>query len=158
MSRSDLLNALKSKQSLLNGNVQQKSDFAELQSSLPKKLLPDWFIDLLCRYRLCGAEFELAEEEDESGLGASLGWLELQAILSEATECQPGLAVVKMGYLPFGSDLTGSGDPYFLDLSAHSEDPMVVRVPHDYAVEAVYPIAKVERVCPLSVLIGAFSL
>lgn len=155
MAYRDLLEALKSKESALTGTVQKKEDCVALQTGLPDGIVPDWLVNLLSQFPLCGSEFELAEENDTSGLGASVGWLDLDGILSEARDCQPGLSVLKLRFLPFGSDLTGSGDPYFLDLRDNSEDPMVVRIPHSYAVESNYPLDKVEPVCTLSKLIQA---
>jgi hypothetical protein len=37
---------------------------------------------------------------------------------------------VKNGYLPIGTCLIGSGDPYFLKV-ADGKNPPVVRIPHD---------------------------
>lgn len=150
MAYRDLLEALKERQSQLKGKVQARADCLALQASLSDRLVPGWFVEILSQFKLCGAELELAEEEDASGLGVSMGWLELDGILSEAKECQPGIAIVPMGFLPVGSDLTGSGDPYFLDLRLDSDDPLLVRVPHDYAMGPTYPLEKIEVVCPLS--------
>lgn len=150
----DLIEALKAKEFLLKGELQRRDELLVLQESLPRGV-PDWFLDIMCQFALCGSEFELSERDDQSGLGASLGWLKPEGILSEAKDYQPGISVHNVGFLPFGSDLTGSGDPYFLDLREESDDPMVVRVPHDFAVEREYPLDKVEPVCPLSELIRA---
>ena len=133
--------------------MQSISDCIELQASLTADIVPDWLVGILSQYKLCGTELELSREYDASGLGASVGFLNIDGILSEARDCQPGKSVVPLGFLPFGADLTGSGDPYFLDLRRGSDDPEVVRVPHDLATELCYPVDKIERVCPLSALI-----
>jgi hypothetical protein len=57
-------------------------------------------------------------------------WLTPAQIISEATEAFPGVVAGAAGYLPVGSCLLGSGDPYFLKIEA-AADPPVVRIPHD---------------------------
>ena len=48
----------------------------------------------------------------------------------EARELYPGIEAVKNGYLPIGTCMVGSGDPYFLKV-ADGKNPPVVRIPHD---------------------------
>ena len=66
-----------------------------------------------------------------SRLGASLEWMSPAFTLEEALDTEPGRSVLPFGYLPFGTDLTGGGDPYFLELSQAQADPRVVRIPHE---------------------------
>jgi hypothetical protein len=89
--------------------------------------LPDVVVALLTENPLVGLNFTLDDEDDESGLGAELKWMNSDEMLSEATEAYPGLVACPLGYLPVGICLEGSGDPYFLRL----DDAALVRVPHD---------------------------
>jgi hypothetical protein len=101
---------------------------------------------LLSGHPLAGVGFSLNEEHDESGIGASVLWLTPAQIVSESVECQPGTSVLSYGFLPIGGCAEGSGDPYFLDLRNSSDDPPLVRVPHDYASSGPYPLEKIEIV------------
>ena len=130
----------------LHGSFATDQDIRFLRSSISKVLLPDWFVDLLIQTRLSGVHFSLTEYDDESKLGADVIWLTPRQIVSEATESQPGISIVPLGYLPIGACALGSGDPYFLDMREAINDPPVVRVPHDYAGKAPYPLDRVERV------------
>jgi len=108
--------------------------------------MPEWLVILLKENRLAGASFSLAGRDDVSGIGVELFWLTPAEILSEATECQPGLSVLPLGYVPVGCCEEGSGDPYFLDMREGSSDPPLVRVPHDFAVQQPYPLDRIELV------------
>jgi hypothetical protein len=103
---------------------------------------------MLKRYNLAGASFELGEDQDLSKLGAYVLWLPAGEMLVEAIECEPGMTVVRSGFLPFGSCSVGSGDPYFFDMRQGAHDPPVVRIPHDYAGGKSYPLNRVELVLP----------
>ena len=141
-----VLQALNLKRADLCGKAVRQSDALELQKKFAPKLAPDWYLELITSYPLCGAGFELSEGEDLSGLGALLEWMSPAFTLEEALDTEPGRSVLRFGYLPFGTDLTGGGDPYFLDLSQERDDPPVVRIPHDYAVTQPYPLENIELV------------
>jgi hypothetical protein len=130
----------------LDGAKVTESDIGMLRANLPAALVPDWLAEILKRYNLAGASFELSEEQDLSRLGAYVNWMPPQEILIEANECEPGMTVVRAGFLPFGGCAVGSGDPYFLDMRQGSRDPMVVRIPHDYAGGKSYPLERIELV------------
>lgn len=93
--------------------------------------LPVVVVALLTEYCLIGINFTLSAENDESGLGAQLRWMEPDQMRSEATEAYPGVVALSVGYLPVGLCLEGSGDPYFIRL----DDAALVRIPHDAALE-----------------------
>jgi hypothetical protein len=113
----------------LRGRVITAEEAAELSEKIGGGPLPEPFLEWLLSFRLTGAEFELSEEEDESGLGVEMRWLTPSQIVSEATEAYPGLAALPAGYLPVGMCLVGSGDPYFIKADSGG-DPAVVRIPH----------------------------
>jgi len=132
----------------LDGACATDDDIRLLKSRLPAELTPDWLIDILRKYRLSGAYFDLPAMHDKSGLGADLVWLTPGQIMSESFDVEPGLSVVCLRFLPIGGCSTGSGDPYFLDFRQVSDDPPLVRIPHDYAGGEFYPLDRVELVSP----------
>jgi hypothetical protein len=77
---------------------------------------------------LTGAYVEVAESDDPSGLGVNMQWMTVDEVLDEARNATPGIQAVRLGLLPIGKCMTGSGDYYYVDTNA-AEYP-VVRVPH----------------------------
>lgn len=130
----------------LRGTRATDDDIHFLKSRLPTGLTPDWLMALLRGYALAGVGFSLNEDHDESGIGAEVIWLTPEQIVSESVECEPGMSVLSYGFLAVGACAEGSGDPYFLDLRNSSDDPPLVRIPHDYAVSVPYPLDKIEVV------------
>jgi hypothetical protein len=138
--------ALKEKEDLLQGVSATDRDIRQLRAYFSNVLIPDWLESLLKNHRLAGACFSLDSGQDRSGLGAELLWLSPKQMISEAFDAEPGKSVVSSGFLAIGSCALGSGDPYFLDLREFSNDPPVVRIPHDYAGPNSYPLERVEIV------------
>lgn len=130
----------------LDGTTATDNDIRLLRARLPAALVPDWLMEALRRYRLAGTDFSLTEEQDLSGLGADVVWLTAKQMIGEARDLEPGFTIVRSGFLPFGGCRAGTGDPFFLDLRSGSNDPPVVRVPHDYAGGESFPLDAVELV------------
>jgi len=130
----------------LHGSAATEKDIRLLRLCLQANLVPDWFVGLLRENGLAGVCFSLSANEDQSKLGAEVLWLTPTQIVSEATECQPGISVVPLGYIPVGACDEGSGDYYYLDMREASHDPPLVRVPHDCAGRGPYPLDRVELV------------
>jgi hypothetical protein len=130
----------------LCGRAATDEDIKLLVSHLPANFVPDWFARLLAEYKLGGVDFSLSKNDDCSGFGAGMIWLTAEQMVSEAIEVEPGISVVTSGFVPVGACALGSGDPYFLDLREGSDDPPVVRVPHDFAGGATYPLDRIELV------------
>ncbi len=84
----------------------------------------------MSEFPLVGSIFTIDEEDDPSEMGVEMRWLDVESVIKEARELEPGRTVVSEAYLPVGECLLGSGDPYFLKMIA-GEDPQLVRVPHD---------------------------
>jgi hypothetical protein len=78
---------------------------------------------------LVGVELSLDEEADASGMGAEIQWMTPAEMVDEATNAYPGIEAVRMGLIPVGTCLEGTGDPYFYRTS----DGAIVRVPHEAA-------------------------
>jgi hypothetical protein len=102
--------------------------------------------DHVAREQIGWRIFSLNADDDSSGMGAELLWLTPAQIVSEALECQPGISVVPIGYIPIGACAEDSGDPFFIDMREGSSDPPLVRVPHDHAVTKPYPLDRIELV------------
>lgn len=88
-----------------------------------------WLLDLMSEFPLAGTTFSM-DERNPSEIAVDMKWMDPADIREEARELYPGREAVKDGYLPIGTCLIGSGDPYFLKVS-ESKDPPVVRIPHD---------------------------
>jgi hypothetical protein len=130
----------------LYGASATDDDILMLRSEFPPRLTPDWFMSMLKHHKLAGVRVSLTTEHDRSGLGADIIWLSPREMVSEARDVEPGISVASSGFLPIGGCAEGSGDPYFLDLRESSNDPPVVRIPHDYATQVPYPLDRIDVV------------
>lgn len=81
------------------------------------------------RYAIVGMRFRLSPDQDLSTLGVELKWMNPEEIIEESAEFYPGIAAFRCGYIPVGSCVEGSGDPYFVKMEL--EDSPLVRIPHD---------------------------
>ena len=75
------------------------------------------------RHKLAGVELEIPENSDLSEIGASIGLLTEAQAIDEADNYYPGLAVKTDGFVPIGQDLTGGGDPYFINANDDAPGP-----------------------------------
>jgi hypothetical protein len=110
-------------------------------------------IELLKKFEIIGQYISLSKDVDLSNLGVEMEWMCPKKQVEEAFAFYPGIPALKMGYLPIGSCLGGSGDPYFLRLSG--EIWMVYRIPHDSVIlsENAIDANQVESVCSLEYLL-----
>ncbi len=115
----------------LSGGVLNGEGESMLRAALPVSLLPEWVIRLLQDWGLAGESFELSREDDQSGKGVDMRWQDAQDMVFEATDAYPGIVAIKEGYLPIGTCMKGSGDPYFLRVTDTIETSPVVRIYHD---------------------------
>ena len=94
------------------------------------ELWPPHYREFMERHELSGVEIELPAAADLSELGATIGlYSEAQAI-EEADNFYPGLVVKTDGFVPVGQDMTGGGDPYFINLNDAPPGPLY-RIYHD---------------------------
>ena len=114
----------------LGGKVTTDTELNQLRNELGEEIVPLWFVQIMKRFALAGADFSLTEDRDLSKMGVQMRWLDCKEILEEARDIYPGKAAVRLGYLPIGGCLEGSGDPYFI-FTLESSDPPLVRIPHD---------------------------
>jgi len=94
--------------------------------------LPHWYIRLLSRYPLAGLclDYPVHGPAEMSAGHLPIQLAEPKDIYREMQQCYPGTAIRKLGYVCFGIDPTGSGDPYFMKVTA-GENPPVFQVYHD---------------------------
>ncbi|MEZ8878109.1 hypothetical protein AB6E09_03395 [Vibrio lentus] len=141
-----LISEIKRIETQLTGLKASEEDINQLVAQLPDGLVPSCLLSLLKSFPLAGVCFSLDEEDDESEFGADLKWFTVPQMLEEALEVYPGKVVLKSGYLPIGSCLAGSGDPYFLKVL--NDDLPLVRIPHELASDdGDYPENEIEVVC-----------
>jgi hypothetical protein len=86
-------------------------------------------VELLLTVPLTGTNFTLDGEEDSTH---EIGWLTPEEMTDESTNYHPGVDARPLGLICFGSCLTGSGDPYFLDLAQDPSNPPVRQINHDF--------------------------
>lgn len=115
----------------LDGRLVSEDEAKILTKRLDQDPLPDWFVNLIQRYKVTGVMFRLSKLNDKSNLGVDMKWKEPFKIIDELFEHYPGIGVIGMGYLPIGSCMGGSGDPYFVKMSENSSDSKLVRIIHD---------------------------
>ena len=84
----------------------------------------DYWKEFVAQNSLTGKDVSIPEDADQSKLGAELRILDEDGIRSEAEDVYPGIAVVKDGFLPVGSCLEGSGDPYFINVNDGPRGPL----------------------------------
>ena len=94
--------------------------------------MPDWYVYLLSTYRLAGAkmDFPRYETKDDYDSFEPLQLATAKDIYSETELCYPGFAIRDLGYICLATDLTGSGDPYFIKVT-DGDNPPVYQVYHD---------------------------
>jgi hypothetical protein len=122
------------------GRTLSSDERNRLTAALPA--YPSWLLDLLTTVPLCGLELgwqaDDAEPDDDG-----LGWVRVSdadGILFESLEAYPGLGILPAGYLNFGKDAIGGGDPYFLPIH-EGEDPPLYQVYHDVGQDAATILA-----------------
>jgi hypothetical protein len=91
---------------------------------------PRHYRDFVERHQLPSLEVELSERDDLSELGATIGLYDEAQAKDEADNFYPGLMVKPDGFVPIGQDMTGGGDPYFINLNDNPPGPLY-RIYHD---------------------------
>lgn len=97
-------------------------------------VIPNWYIDLLTRYPLCGIEFQWQEypEEDDFDGRSSVMWSRPSDVFDESYDAYPGYEIIDKGFFNVACDFDGMGDPYFIDSGA-GDNPPLYRVYHEGA-------------------------
>jgi hypothetical protein len=97
----------------------------QLQDRLGR-ILPDWFLEMFSLYAISGAYIDFPSEPDD----ISMQIAKPDDIFDETSESYPGLAIKDLGYVCFGTDPTGGGNPFFIPYNKGSNPP-VFQVYHD---------------------------
>ena len=91
---------------------------------------PDHWQSFMAQHSPPGHQVAIPEQDDVSGVGAEFEILDQKQADSEATEFYPGIAAQSQGYIPVGSCVLGTGDPYFIKESDPPPGPLY-RIYHD---------------------------
>ncbi|WLQ14315.1 hypothetical protein O5O45_31855 [Hahella aquimaris] len=143
-----IVDSLKARAHLLRGRRITEDEVNRLSSELNYDNRLSGLIKIMTAFPLSHSCFSLSEDIDISNIGLDLKWLSPDQIIDEALNAYPGKLVYKLGYIPIGSCLAGSGDPYFLSPSDSLESSKLVRIPHDMASNCnSYPTDSIELVC-----------
>jgi hypothetical protein len=125
----------------LRGRTLSAEERRRLTAALPA--YPAWLLDLLSAIPLCGLELGWQAFDPEPDFDG-VAWLRVSdadGILWESTEGYPGLAILSAGYVNFGGDSTGGGDPYFVPIR-EGDDPPLYQVYHDVGADAATILAE----------------
>ncbi|MCI0638955.1 MAG: hypothetical protein L0Y72_22915 [Gemmataceae bacterium] len=93
--------------------------------------------EFVARRGLVGKCIAIPAADDVSGVGASIELLDEDSAAEEANEFYPGLVVKADGFVPIGSCLIGTGDPYFINVRDDPPGP-VYRIYHDSVIDDKY--------------------
>jgi len=152
----DILQRLNAIEEELSGWALEKADRDIIRKVLDETIYPDELLEIQSKYDLVEQEFSIPGDENPSEIGVELEWMSPQEVISEALEAFPGKPALKKGYLPLGTCLAGSGDPYFVQHTA-DQNWRLVRIPHT-AVSADYEEIiedRVEFIGELSILFSS---
>jgi len=97
-------------------------------------MIPIYWNIFIKENNIVNKSFEIPQNQDISALGANLEILSEGDILKESNDYYPGIAVKQFGYLPIGSCLSGSGDPYFIN-TKEGVNGKLYRVRHESGTE-----------------------
>ena len=97
-------------------------------------MIPEFWMQFVQKNGFVESNFEIPEEFDLTGFGASMKLLSKEGIEIESNNAYPGIAVKQFGFIPVASCLEGSGDPYFIN-SKDGENGKLYRVYHDAGTE-----------------------
>ena len=94
------------------------------------KITPEYWDKFVEEHDYVEKDFEVPEDDDLSGVGVNLSIMKYEDIVDEAENAYPGIVVMKDGFIPVGSCLVGSGDPYFINVNDGMNGPLY-RIYHD---------------------------
>ena len=127
-----------------HGSTLTADERQRLARALP--IYPAWLLDLLSTVPVCGLELGWQAYDHEPGFDG-VAWVEVSnadGILWESLDGYPGLAILSVGYVNFGSDAGGGGNPYFVPVD-EGDDPPLYQVYHDVGSDAATVLAEGRR-------------
>ena len=128
----------------LGGRTLTADERHRLAAAMPA--YPAWMLDLLATVPVCGLELGWQAYDREPGFDG-VAWIEVSnadGILWESCKGYPGLAILPAGYVNFGGDSGGGGDPYFVPVR-EGKDPPLYQVYHDVGSDAATILAEGRR-------------
>jgi hypothetical protein len=143
---------LNSRKNYLTGRVYMEEEILLLLKSFKDLSFIKEFLNIFSNYRIIGQVFTLSKDQDFSRMGMDMEWMDAKTQIVEAFEAYPGILLIDHGYLPIGSCLMGSGDPYFLKPDNNNKWN-IYRGLHDMASGLVYKDELIEFVNSLDDLL-----
>lgn len=132
---------------LLTGRIISSDEKKMLLQKFGNEVFPLEIIDLLLKYKIVDQTFSILEIDDPSELGVEMRWLSPTEMIEESFEFYPGIIVSTENFVPIGTCLSGSGDPYFF---IHKDNQFLLyRVPHDSIIDDSYDYDSIELICEL---------
>ena len=92
-------------------------------------IIPDWYLDILQNFPLCGVELEWPDPSVPDNLVCA-EWMDIRNMRSEMLECYPGIAIREHGYICVAGCTFGSGDQYYI-CNSDGENPPLYQIYHD---------------------------
>jgi hypothetical protein len=93
-------------------------------------VIPEYWKEFVRTNEVCGADFEIDEGSDLTGLGGDLKIMTNDQCINEATNCFPGILAIKIRFLPVAMCMSGSGDYYYINSNDGRSGPLY-RIYHD---------------------------
>ena len=119
----------------IHGRTLTSEERQRIAAALPA--YPAWLLDVLSAVPLCGLQLGWQAFDPEPEFDG-IQWVAVSnadGILWESLEGYPGLGILPAGYVNFGGDADGGGDPYFLPVH-DGDDPPLYQVYHDVGEDA----------------------
>lgn len=110
----------------ISGSQSKIDEFQNLPEEL-RKIIPDWYKDVLINYPLNGL---LIEYNDNLGDQIDINCVGFEGIQFEFFDVYPGCAIGNLGFICIGECPIGSGNPYFISID-EGKNPPVYQIYHD---------------------------
>ncbi|MFC1684772.1 hypothetical protein ACFL0R_04790 [Pseudomonadota bacterium] len=108
-------------------------------------MIPEYWSEFVEKHHLIGRDIEIDEDSDLSELGADLRIMTNEQSMDEATNCYPGITVIKKGYVPVAMCLSGSGDYYYINKN-EGRAGAIYRIYHDSVSESSIDEGAIDKV------------
>jgi hypothetical protein len=112
----------------VRGRVESREELDAFNSEC-SGIIPEWYLDILERFPICGMELEWPNSTDADET-VGIEWMDIRNMRSEMLECFPGLAIRERGYICVAGCTMGSGDQYYI-CNSDGDNPTVYQIDHD---------------------------
>jgi hypothetical protein len=93
-------------------------------------VIPEYWEEFVRTNHVLGADFEIDEDSDLTGLGGDLRVMTSEQCIDEASNCYPGILAIKIHFVPVAMCMAGSGDYYYINSKDGRSGPLY-RIYHD---------------------------